>query len=121
MTMQIVVLDTNALLMPFEIRINLDLAVTNLIGDAKMVVPGPLIGELKHLDHKFANAALDLARKYEIVQAETSGDDAVVEVAARLGGYVLTNDKELRARLRRMKIPLIYLRSGTHLVVESFK
>ena len=32
--------------------------------------------------------------------------------------FVLTNDKVLRGRLRKLGISLIYLRSGTHLVVE---
>ena len=119
--MQTVVLDTNALLMPFEIRINLDLALKNLLGDVRCVVPGPLIGELKHLEHKYAKAALELARRYEIIQTTLTGDDAVVEVALLTGGYILTNDKDLRARARKQEIPLIYLRSGTHLIVESVK
>ena len=68
--MQTVVLDTNALLMPFEIRINLDLALRDLLGDTRIVVPGPLVGELKHLDHRFAKAAIALARKYEIIPTE---------------------------------------------------
>jgi rRNA-processing protein FCF1 len=119
--MQTVVLDTNALLMPFEIRINLDIALKELLGDVRCVVPGPLIGELKRLDHKFSKAALELARKYEIVQTTLSGDDAVVEIALLTGGYILTNDKDLRTRARTQNIPLIYLRSGTHLIVESFK
>jgi len=117
--MQHVVLDTNALLMPFEIRMNLDLAVSSLLGDVKMIVPGPMIGELKNLDNKYAKAALTLARKYEIFQTETSGDDAIVEAAVRLDAYVLTNDKELKKRLRSLRIPLIYLRSYTHLVLET--
>jgi rRNA-processing protein FCF1 len=119
--MRTVVLDTNALLMPFEIRINLDLALQELLGDVRCVVPGPLIGELKHLDHKFANAALELARKYEIVQTKASGDESVLEAAQVNDGYILTNDKELRSKARKLGIPLIYLRSGTHLIVESFK
>ena len=121
MTMQTVVLDTNALLMPFEVRINLDLSVRDLLGDVRFVVPGPLLGELKHLDHRFASAAIDLARKYEIIPTEASGDDSVVELALKTGGYVLTNDKELMRRLRKLRVPLVYLRSGTHLVVESLR
>lgn len=116
--MQTVVLDTNALLMPFEMKMNLDLSVSRLLGDVDFVVPGPLIGELKHLDNKYANAALQLARKYEIIPTEATGDNAVIELALRTGGYVLTNDKYLRSRLRKLGVNLIYLRSGTHLVTE---
>ena len=117
--MQHVVLDTNALLMPFEMRMNLDIAVASLLGDVRMVVPGPMIGELKNLENKHSKAALSLARKYEILHTETSGDDAIVEAAVRLDAYVLTNDKELKRRLRSLRIPLIYLRSNTHLVLET--
>lgn len=116
--MQIVVLDTNALLMPFEMKMNLDYSVRNLLGDVDFVVPGPLIGELKHLDNKYASAALQLARHYEIIPTDATGDDSVIELAVRTKGYVLTNDKVLRGRLRKIGVPLIYLRSGTHLVVE---
>ena len=119
MTMQTVVLDTNALLMPFELRINLDYAVQEVLGDVRFVVPGPLIGELKHLDHKYADAALQLARKYDIIQTEEHGDASVIELALRLNAYALTNDKGLRQKLRKVGVPLIYLRSGTHLVVEG--
>lgn len=118
--MQTVVLDTNALLMPFEMKMNLDLAVSDLIGDVRFVVPGPLIGELKRLEHKYAKAALELARKYEIVQTDGGGDDAVVSVAEMTGGYILTNDKELRRRARKARIPVIYLRSGSHLILEEY-
>ncbi len=118
--MQTVVLDTNALLMPFEIRINLDLALQELLGDTRVLVPGPLVGELKHLDHKFSGAALALARKYEIVPTVATGDSAVIELAKKEGAYVLTNDRELRRRLRRERVPIIYLRSGTHLAMERY-
>ena len=113
-----VILDTNALLMPFEIRMNLDLAVRNVLGDVHFIVPGPIIGELKRLKNKYASVALDLARRYEIVQTESSGDAAIIELALSTGAYVLTNDKDLRDKLRMKGVPLIYLRSGTHLVAE---
>jgi len=117
--MQTVVLDTNALLMPFEIKLNLDLELKGLLGDFRCVVPGPLIGELKHLDHKYAKAALQLARKYDIIQTTHSGDEAVIEAAIATGGYILTNDKKLRLAARNQKIPLIFLRSSTHLILET--
>ncbi len=118
--MQTVVLDTNALLMPFEVGLNLDAEVRNLLGEVRFVVPGPLVGELKHLENRYAKAALTLARSREIVPSESHGDDAVIEVAVREQAYILTNDKELRRRARKQQIPLIYLRSGTHLVLETY-
>ena len=118
--MQTVVLDTNALLMPFEIKMNLDLALRDLLGEARIVVPSALVGELKHVKHRYAKAALALARKYEIIPTEYSGDDAVVEVAFKTGGYVLTNDKELRRRLRKEGVPIIFLRSSTHLAIDTY-
>lgn len=123
MNMQTVVLDTNALMMPFEVGgINLDLAVREILGEVRFVVPGPLVGELKRLSEtkRAAKAALALARSREIVQCDGHGDDAVVEVALREHGYILTNDKELRRRARTQRIPLLYLRSGTHLVLETY-
>ena len=119
--MQTVVLDTNALLMPFEIGLNIDLAVRNVLGDVRMVVPEPLMGELGRSKNKFAKAAIKLAQKYEIVPTENMGDYAVLELAVRTEGVVLTNDRELRSRLRTLKIPTMYLRSGTHLVLEEEK
>ncbi|MBR4504263.1 MAG: twitching motility protein PilT [Candidatus Methanomethylophilaceae archaeon] len=118
--MQSVVLDTNALLMPFEVRINLDLALRDLLGEARILVPGPLIGELKHLKHRYARAALMLARRYEIIPTEASGDDSVIELALKEGAYVVTNDKELRRRLRKESVPIIFLRSGRHLVLDDY-
>ena len=118
--MQTVVLDTNALLMPFEVRINLDIALRELLGESRIIVPGPLIGELKHLKHRYARAALMLARRYEIIPTVASGDNSVIELAVKEGAYVLTNDKELRRRLRKENVPLIYLRSGRHRVVDDY-
>lgn len=123
MTMQTVVMDTNALLMPFEIGINIDAEIRGILGEARIVIPGPVIGELKHLtgSNRFARPALALARSREIVQCDGHGDDAVIEAAQKLGGYILTNDKELRRRARTLRIPLLYLRSGTHLIAETYR
>ncbi|MCK9323107.1 MAG: twitching motility protein PilT [Candidatus Methanomethylophilaceae archaeon] len=117
--MQTVVLDTNALLMPFELKLNLDIMVNNVLGDAHMVVPEPLLGELKRSKNKYAKVALALAKKYEAIPTKQYGDNAVIEVALKTGGIVLTNDRELRSRLRILGVSLLYLRSGTHLMLEE--
>ena len=113
-----VVLDTNALLMPFEISINLDLELKRLLGDVEVIVPGPMVGELKHSKSRHARAALALARKYEIVDTPKRGDAAIIDIATSVGAYVVTNDKELRRKLRDRGVRTIYLRSYTHLEMD---
>jgi rRNA-processing protein FCF1 len=117
--MQRVVLDTNALLMPFETSINIDHELGRLLGNCEIFVPGPVIGELKRIKSKHAKAALTLARKYIIAETRKQGDEGIIQVAKELGAYVLTNDKELRSRLRKMGIPTIYLRSGKYLQADE--
>ncbi len=118
--MRAVVLDTNALLMPFEVKLNLDLELRRLLGDTRVVVPGPMVGELKRCGAKHSKAALALARKYEIIHTDNDGDEAIIELARKLNAFVVTNDKELRSRLRALKIPIVYLRSGTHAILEEY-
>ena len=118
--MQRVVLDTNALLMPFETSINLDYELERLLGSCEIYVPGPVIGELKRSRSKHAKAALALSRKYLIAETNKQGDDGIIQVAEELGAYVLTNDRELRSRLRKRGIPSIYLRSGKYLQTDEF-
>lgn len=113
--MQQVVLDANALLMPFEFSINIDYELQRLLGECEVIVPAPIIGELRRSRSKHSRAALALARKYKVSETKGMGDEAVLELAVRLGAYVLTNDQPLRARLRRRGIRTIFLRSGKYL------
>jgi len=117
--MQKVVLDTNALLMPFEFRMNLDLELANLFGEFEAYVPGPVIGELKHSDSKYAQVALKLAGKYIRYETSTQGDAGVLEAAKALGAMVVTNDYILRRKMRQEGVRAIFLRSRKRLVIEE--
>lgn len=116
----VVILDANALLMPFQFKINLDTELLRLIGDCEVLVPSSVIGELKRArkTNKNANAALTLAEKYTVHEVEGSGDDSLLELASDMKGIVITNDKGLIQRLKRSGIPVIYMRSRNHLVLE---
>jgi rRNA-processing protein FCF1 len=114
-----VVLDANALLMPFQFRMNIDRELERLLGEVDGLVPSSVLSELHGLKEKHSKAALALARKYEIVETEKCGDDAVIDVAQRRSADVLTNDRELIDRLRALGIGVIRLRSGRHLVKVS--
>lgn len=113
------VIDANGLLMPFQFRLNLDLEITRLLGEVPILVPDSVLGELGRLGTKEAKAALALARKYEVVVTEHSGDDAVIDVAERHSGAVLTNDRELIERLKERAIPILRLRSGRFLILTG--
>ena len=72
----------------------------------------------RSLKNKYSKVALSLARRYDIIPTEASGDASIIELAEKTGAFVLTNDRELRNKLRDRGVPLIYLRSGNHLVAE---
>ncbi|QLH75055.1 MAG: twitching motility protein PilT [Methanomassiliicoccales archaeon] len=114
-----VVLDTNALLMPFEFNFNLDLGLRELLGECEVYVPGPVLGELKRSKNKHAKAALSLASKYKVYEMGTQGDAGVLQAAKELGAYVLTNDFPLQKKLRKEGIKVIYLRSKNHLTIDE--
>jgi len=117
--MQIAILDTNALLMPFESHLNIDLELTRLLGQCEIYIPGCVIGELRRSKSKHARAALTLARKYPIVETQKQGDEGVIEAARQFSGFVVTNDALLRSRLRKLGLKTIFLRSNHHLEIDG--
>ena len=112
------VLDTNALLLPFEYGLNLDIELERILGTPDIFVPSCVAGELARLSktQREAKAALQLMEKYRIVEVEALGDNGVIEAGEKLGAYVLTNDRELIGRLRERKLGVITLKSN-HLVI----
>ncbi len=109
-----VILDTNALLMPFQFDLNLDSELERLFGDPDVYVPTCVTLELQGLGRK---DALQLSKKYREVSVEKRGDRGVLEAAERLNGAVVTNDKELKREARERRIPVVFLRSKSHLVL----
>lgn len=112
-----VVLDANSLMMPFQFRLNLDREISRLLGDLPVLVPSSVIDELSGLDDAGAKAALALASKYEVAPTEMRGDDGVIDVALERSAAVVTNDRELISKLKRLRMPVLRLRSGRYLVM----
>jgi len=115
-----VVLDANALMLPFQFRVNLDAELVRLLGACDVFVPSSVLRELERLAarDRDAKAALALAAKYAVHEAPGIGDAAVVAAAKDLRAHVVTSDRGLLAVLRAERIPRITLRSRTHLVLE---
>ena len=121
--MRIIVADTNALIMPFKSSVNLDSELQGLVGSYKIVVPAPIIGELKRLEKKIpqARSALRFAMTKEMVETEGDGDRSVLEAAEKLDGIILTNDKELIGMALKKSIPVIRLIGGKKLAMVDHK
>ena len=106
-----VVLDTNAILMPFQFLINIDLELERLLGRVKVVVLSPVRDEVYGLaqgGNRHAKAGLKLLEKYQSVEWEGKGDDAILDYAKKKSDcVVVTNDKQLRSRLSKIGIKRI--------------
>ena len=118
---RLVLLDANALLMPFQFQVHLDAELRRILGDVDVAVPTPVLAELDLLaDHdRDARAAQRLAKNYRVVEGHGSADDALLDLAADRHAVVVTNDQLLLDRLQAAGIPRVFLRSRNHLVAEG--
>ena len=114
-----VVADTNALLLPFQTRINIDIELQRLVGDHELVIPKAIIGELRKLasENREAKAALGYALTKQSMDTIKHGDEAVLELAIQLKTIIISNDKELILKARKLNIRIIRLR-GHHLAFD---
>ena len=121
-----VILDSSAILMLFEFAIDLEKELTRLLGNYCIVVPTPIVRELEFLSENGtgkkkakAKASLKLIKKYDAIDVEgRNGDDSVLELAKKINGIVVTNDRELRNRVKEMSLSVIFLRAKKKLVMD---
>ena len=95
---------------------------------SRLPIPEPIINELRILSEKgkgrkkqIAKPALNLAKKYKIIKLDTDkkGDDAIIFFAQKYSAIVVTNDRNLRKRLKDISINVVYLRNKQYLVLDS--
>ncbi len=113
----LVLLDTNALMMPFQFSLDLEDELVRLLGEYRAAVPSSVIRELEGLSsgHATARAALQFATRFPVIDVEGVGDEALLALAQAEEAAVLTNDRDLRRRLRKAHLPVIYLRERSRL------
>jgi len=115
-----VLLDTNALLLPHQSRIDI-FAELERLGFGKPLVPKAVLRELGSIaatgsprDRTAARVGMELATtRSEILPGEGRVDDLLVRLGAERGAAVLTNDKELKKRLKKAGIALVYPKRKT--------
>ncbi len=122
-----VILDSSAVLMIFEFSVDLEAELTRLLGRHKVVIPKSVFDELRFLSQQqdgrrrqIAKAAMQFIKKFEIVNTKIEyADDAIFNLAKETDWVVVTNDKELRKRLRNVLLPVIFLRGKKTLMLEG--
>jgi hypothetical protein len=120
------VLDTNALMMPVECNVRVFEELERLLGSVELVVPAPVVAELRDLssgagqEATAASVGLDLVGRCSVRETDAAyADDAVVELAqADDVTHVVTNDRPLQARLRDAGVSVIGLRGQNKLGIN---
>lgn len=105
-----VILDSNALLMPFQFKIDIQSEIEMLLGKVSIVVPSCVVEELSRMNLPAARGALRYAKRFIIVQSRAKGDRGVIEVAKKQKAAVVTNDQELIRILKKSSILVIRMR-----------
>ncbi len=126
-----VILDSNALFVPLEFRIDIFEGLRRLLNrNVDFVLLSPVKAELELLASKDsskmrrqASFALRLAEKCKYVPVDVSDklttDDVIVEVAKGWNCPVFTNDRQLKKRLRDISVPVIYVRQKSRLEIDG--
>ena len=121
-----VILDSSAIIMCFEFSIDLEKELARILGSFDIVVPSTVVKELDFLSKEGkgvkkikAKASLKLIEKYEIIGVDgNNADDSLIRLAKIINGIVVTNDKDLRKRLKEVFVPVVFLRSKKKLILE---
>jgi uncharacterized protein len=122
----IVVLDTNACMMPSQFRIDLFEELRELLGSFEPVVLQEVVSELQGISQGQGNQAaaarfgISLSRMCRNVESgynEGTVDDRIAGYAKNHGGMVVTNDRILRNLLLSRNIPVISLKNKKKLSI----
>jgi len=121
------VLDTNALMMPVECNVRLFEELDRLVGATEHVVPAAVHDELEKLADGAGEEATAAAVGRDLLDRctvrETTADyadDAVLELARRDDAtHAVTNDKPLKRRLLDAGVPVISLRGRNKLGITQ--
>ena len=118
-----VIIDTNALMMPFQKNVDIETQLIEIYGKYEIIILSTVIDELKNLTDKGnwqAKSALELAKRYKLLETDGKGDNAIISAAKRINATVITNDKKLRKELRQFVINVIVFRDN-RLWIDGFK
>jgi hypothetical protein len=109
----------------FEFSVDWEKELDRLLDGYHLVVPTAVLQELqilatRHSGQKKAAAALKLIAQYDTIdQDANTADEALLKIAEKTHGIVVTNDTDLRKRLKNRGFPVIFLRGKKKLVLDE--
>ncbi|MEM2102742.1 MAG: hypothetical protein QXM22_04440 [Candidatus Bathyarchaeia archaeon] len=126
-----IIIDTNFLFVPSMFRLDIFEEMSNLFDQrVEPIILSPTYNELKKLVEsespkmrKNALLGLELAKRCKIIEVDRketeSNDDLIFRMAIEWKCPVATNDRELRVRLRKAGVAVVFLRQKSRLAVEG--
>jgi rRNA-processing protein FCF1 len=104
----LVILDTNAALLPFRERFPLEESIERVAPGAELVVPENVRSELSRLSEEGvpeARAAQRWCERFRSLSVKATGDAGILEAATILHAPVVTSDRALLEELQRRGLP----------------
>jgi len=126
-----VIFDSNFLFVPSQFQLDIFEELANLLNQRfDPILLSSTQKELQKLakegspkTRQQASLALKIAEKCRVVHVEKglkeTDDDVIVRMAAEWKCPVATNDQELRKRLRKLGVPVIFLRQRSRLELDG--
>jgi len=126
-----IILDSNFLFIPTQFKIDVFEGLTNLLNQRlEPILLSATYQELQTMAEKGSPSrrkqallALELTKKCRLVNVkksvEETNDDVILRIATEWKSPVATNDRELRRKLRKRDIPVIFMRGKSHLELEG--
>ncbi|MEM3402009.1 MAG: hypothetical protein QW179_01310 [Candidatus Hadarchaeales archaeon] len=122
-----VIADTSFLMLPGMLKIDITAESERVLEDkCEFLVPSPVLRELEKIaergtprERSAARLALKMVEKCKIVRAEGDADACILSLAEEMGTPVGTADGELKRKLRRKGVAVIYVRGKSHLAMDG--
>lgn len=126
-----VILDTNFLFIPLKFKVDIFSELERLYGIMPTcIITSATMEELEYLkigakslflkEVKFAERLAQRCKVVKVIAKQKEKvDDLILRYAKDTRYPVATNDVELKEKLRKQGLSIIYLRQKTHLVIEG--
>ena len=116
------IIDTNALLLPFQEKFDVISTIQELIPNAELVILESTLRELSLVrDVRAAKMALQIIEKNHIKSVAFPGetDDAIIKYAKENSAVVVTRDLEMLDKCRKNKVKVMLMKRNKTAKIEG--